>query len=141
MNNHTFANKLNSLRQTRHLTTGELATKAGVGQPLISGLISGDRVIGEYTARKIAAALQLTGRELEDFVYLAINSCSEKVLQSSKNYPSELLNLIACELQELGILPDKISYCVRKPASKNANAALYLEDGKEALIKLEVAIA
>ena len=137
MNNNTFANKLNSLRLARHLTTGELAIKAGVGQPLISGLISGDRVIGEYSARKIGAALQLTGDAMEDFVYSAINGCSEKVLHESKDYPAELLNLIACKLQSLGILPNKIDRCVRN--EKDADAALYLEDGSKARIKLELA--
>ena len=138
MNNHTFAHKLNSLRQARHLTTRELATKAGVGQPLISGLISGDRVIGEYTARKIAAALQLTGRELEDFVYLAINNCSEKTLEASKKYPAELINLVTEKLQSSGVLPEQINWCVRK--SKDADAALFLKDGSEARIRLEVVI-
>lgn len=141
MNNNTFANKLNALRIARHLTTSELARKAGVGQPLISGLISGDRIIGEYSARKIGAALQLVGNDLEDFVYLAINGCSQKVLQQSKDYPAELLNLIASKLQLLGILPDRISRCTREPAAKEADAAVYLDDGKEALIRLEVAIA
>ena len=137
MNNNIFAEKLNSLRKARHLTTGELATKAGVGQPLISGLISGDRIIGEYSARKIGTALQLMGSELEDFIYMAINGCSEKVLQQSKAYPAELLNLIACKLQNHGILPHKISRCIRN--ENDADAALYLEDGSEARIKLELA--
>ena len=135
--NNTFANKLNALRIERHLTTGELAQRAGVGHPLISGLISNSRVIGEYTARKIGNALQLSGDELEDFVYTAINDCTEKVLESSKPYPAVLLNLIACKLHEHGVLPEKISRCIRN--EKDADAALYLEDGSEALIRLELA--
>src|SRR5437660_10008555 len=103
--NNTFANRLNYLRLANNLTMQELAKLAGVSQPLISNLLHGHRVIGECTARKIAAALQLQGEELENFVYLAINNCTQKVLNSSKAYPAEILNCIAGELNALGISP------------------------------------
>ena len=137
--NNTFANTLHQLRTSQHLTSAELASKANVPPSLISGLQTGHRVIGEHAARKVGQALHLTGNELEDFVYLAINGCSEKVLQRSKNYPAELLNLIATELLELGIVPDRIKKCVRKPQSNKAKAAIFLDDGREARINLEVA--
>ena len=139
--NNTFANKLHQLKISHHLTSAELAIKANVPPSLISGLQSGHRVIGEYAARKIGQALFLTGDELEDFVYLAINGCSEKVLQQSKSYPAEILNLIATELLKIGIVPDKIRKCVRKPQNDKAKAALFLDDGTEAFINLEVAYA
>ncbi len=134
-----FSNKLNTLRKARNLTIQELAKLSAVSQPLISSLEHGQRVIGEYTARKIGTALQLHGKELEDFIYLAINGCTEKVLKASKNYPAEILNLIAGELSALGILPEKIMNCVRHPHS-DASAALYLNDGKSAFINVEVAV-
>ena len=134
----TFADALNKLRKANHLTVYELAKRAGVPQSLISGLQTGNRQIGEYVARKLAKVLQLENEELEDFVYLAINDCSEKVLQRSKDYPAEVLNLIAGELHNRGIFPDSIMGCVRKPSS-NTDAALYLNDGKAALINLEIA--
>jgi transcriptional regulator with XRE-family HTH domain len=137
--NDTFPTKLNTLRKARNLTVHELAKRAGVGQSLISGLQTGNRVIGEHAARKIARALQLQGEERENFVYLAINDCSEKVLQSSRAYPAEVLNLLACKLRELGILSDKITRCVRKKQADDADAAIYLNDGKAALINVEVA--
>ena len=137
--NDTFANKLKTLKQARNLTVQELAEKAGVSGGLISGIIHGYRVIGEKTARKIATALNLQGQELEDFIHLALNNgCTEKVLNSSKGFPSEVLNLVAGELNALGISPSKIQRCVRKSA--DADAALYLEDGKSAYINVEVAI-
>ncbi len=74
-------------------------------------------------------------------MYLAINDCSEKVLQRSKNYPAEILNLIATELLEIGIVPDKIRKCTRKPQNDKAKASLFLDDGTEAFINLEVAYA
>ena len=135
--NNTFGNKLNSLRLERNLTVQELAKLAGISQPLVSNLQNGHRVIGEYTAKKIGTALQLHGKELEDFIYLAINGCTEKVLTASKNYPAEILNLIAVELSSLGILPAKIDHCIRQ--SEDADAALHLNDGRSALIRLEVA--
>ena len=139
--NNTFGVKLNNLRTSRHLTSAELASRANVPPSLISGLQSGSRVVGEYTARKIGKALHLTGEELEDFVYLAINGCSEKVLNASKAYPAEVLNLVAGKLQAIGILPDAIRQYVRHPGADDVNAALYLDNGKEAFIKLEVAYA
>lgn len=139
--NNTFANTLHQLRTSLHLTSAELADKANVPRSLISGLQSGTRVVGEYTAKKIGKALNLTGVELEDFIYLAINACSEKVLITSKAYPAMLINLVAAKLQEQGILADKINQCVRRPINNDADAALYLDDGKEAFIRLEVAYA
>lgn len=135
-----FATKLYNLRTSHHLTSAELAIKANVPPSLISGLQSGNRVIGEYNARKIGKALHLTGDELEEFIYLAISQCSEKVLTASKNYPAAIINLVASKLQEQGILPEKISQCVRRPKKNDADAALYLDDGKEAFIKVEVVV-
>ena len=135
----TFGNKLNKLKIARGLSSVELARKAGISEGLLSGLIHDQRVIGEYQANKIGKALQLTGDELEEFVYSAINNCSEKVLNSCKQYPAELINLVACKLQEQGIVPDEINHCVRK--EDGADAALFLKDGRQATISLELAFA
>jgi transcriptional regulator with XRE-family HTH domain len=132
MNNTTFGNTLNKLKTDRGLTSRELAYNAGIGEGLISGLIHDQRVIGESTARKLGNALHLTGAEFEDFVYAAINNCSEKTLEYPKQYPAELINLVVG-----GILPSEIKRCIRK--DEDADAALYLNDGTEALIKLELA--
>jgi transcriptional regulator with XRE-family HTH domain len=134
----TFGDKLNTLRQLNNLTVQQLADASGVSQPLISNLIHNNRVIGEYTARRIGTALKLQGEALEDFIYSAINGCTEKVLNSSKDYPAEILNLIAGQLSAMGIVPSKIARCIRNP-KPDANAALYLNDGKSAYINVEVA--
>ena len=135
----TFGNRLNKLKIARGLSSVELARKAGISEGLLSGLIHDQRVIGEYAAKKIGNALQLTGSELEEFVYAAINNCSEKVLEASKHYPAELINLVASRLQESGITPDEINRCVRK--EDGADAALTLKDGRQATISLELAFA
>jgi len=137
MTTESFGERLNALRKQQQLTVHQLAKLAGVNQSLISGLNSDKRVIGEYNARKIGKALRLDGDDLEGFVYLAINNCSEKVLNAFTKYPAEVLNLIADILSSIGIAPDSITACVRNPA--DADAALYLEDGKAALINVEVA--
>ena len=80
--NNTFGNKLNELKIARGLSSVELAQKAGISEGLLSGLIHDQRVIGEYSAKKIGNALQLTADELESFVYAAINNCSEKNIGS-----------------------------------------------------------
>ena len=131
---------INHLRQKACLTTQQLATKANVPQSLISGLQSGNRRVGEDNARKIGTALNLTGRELEDFIYKAINSSTERILKEYNLYPSEILNLVADELQSTGISPMNITRCIRKPqlVDYNPDAVLYLEDGRRVLLNLEV---
>ena len=135
--NNTFGKKLNKLKIAHGLSSAELAHRAGIGEGLLSGLIHDQRVIGDFTARKIGKALQLTGDEMETFIYSAINNCSEKILESSKDYPAELINLVAGKLKANGISPDKISGCRRQ--QEGADAALYLSDGSEARITLELA--
>ena len=137
--NNVFGRTLNKLRQERNLTVRELARLAEISQPLVSNLQNGHRVIGEYTARKIGAALQLHGKELNDFIYLAINQCAEKVLKTSLHYPAEILNLVAVELGSLGISPAKIARCVRR-TNEDADTTLHLNDGKSARINVEVVI-
>ena len=134
-----FSTKLNTLKQARNLSVQELAQKAAVSGGLISGLLHGYRIIGEKTARKIAGALNLEGEELEEFIHSALNNgCTEKVLNSSKDFPSEVLNLVAGELNALGILPNKIKRCARKSA--DADAILDLDNGEKAYINVQVSV-
>ena len=74
----SFSEQLSTLRQNAQLTNQELADDAHVPASLIAGLQSGKRRIGEYQARKIGKALNLTGADLESFIFNAINNCSEK---------------------------------------------------------------
>ena len=133
-----FGSTLNTVRMARSLSTAQLAKLADMSQPLICNLINNRRVIGEYAARKLGAALDLHGKQLEDFVLQAINQCTAKVLNASKAYPSEILNLVAGELNAMGIVPEKIVGCIRY--SDDADAALLLDDGKSAFINVDVAI-
>jgi len=128
MNKTPFSEQLSILRQDAQLTNQELADDAAVPASLIAGLQSGKRRIGEYQARKIGVALNLDGQALESFIYDAINNCSEKVLEESKGYPAELLNLLARQLRSAGVLPNNVTgWNVQKNA-----ADLVLSNGGKA---------
>ena len=137
----TFGNTLTSLRTRMDLTVQELADKANLPATLVSGLQSGNRHIGENNARRLGAALNLAGRELDTFVYEAINLCSEKLLEDCKRFPAEIINLAAKHLQAQGIDGEQVTRCVLKPKLKDGSepdAVLFLDDGRTALIELKI---
>jgi transcriptional regulator with XRE-family HTH domain len=101
--NEPFSSLLQRLRTAAHLTNEALAKLADIPESLISGLQNDNRRIGEYQARKLGAALQLHGEDLEQFILQAINTCTEKVLEEAKPYPAHLLNLLAVQLHQAGI--------------------------------------
>jgi len=118
MNKPPFSEQLSNLRIEAQLTNQELADDAAVPASLIAGLQSGKRRIGEFQATKIGKALNLEGAALEQFVYDAINNCTEKVLEESKGYPAELLNLLARQLRQAGVLPNNVTgWSVQKNAA------------------------
>ena len=100
-----FSTTLSVLRRRAALTNIQLADRAHVSRSIIPGLQSGKRCVGEFQARKIGAALQLEGKELEAFIFCGINRCTEKILKQAQAYPAELLNLLALQLRRAGILP------------------------------------
>jgi len=139
--NSTFANTLTAHRNRLKLTVQSLADKAKVNPTLVSGLQNSRRQIGENNARRLGVALNLSGRELENFVYAAINECSEKIMENCKPYPAEVLNLCAKHLQEQGINADNVTRCVLKPKlqdGKEPDAIVYMNDGRTALIELKI---
>jgi transcriptional regulator with XRE-family HTH domain len=138
----TFAQTLNRLRKERGLTNEQLAKAARVPSTLISGLQNNNRTIGENNAARIGKALGLFGDTLRDFVFLALNEARGKVLEEYRTYPAEVINLVAIGLQAAGISANEISHCDLHPVSKNRNndadALLYLNNGKTASINVEV---
>ena len=139
--NSTFATTLTSLRGRLNLSVQQLADKAKVNPTLVSGLQNNRRQVGENNARRLGMALNLSGRELENFVYAAINLCTEKVLDECKGFPAEVLNLCARHLQEQGINADHVNRCVLKPKlqdGREPDAVVYLKDGRTALIELKI---
>jgi len=129
------------LRNRMNLSVQELADKASLPPTLISGLQSNNRHIGENNARRLGLALNLSGRELDVFVYDAINRCSEKLLEDCKKYPAEIINLAAKHLQAHGIDGEQVIRCVLKPKLQDGSepdAMVFLNDGTTAFVELKI---
>ena len=86
-------------------------------------------------------ALGLNGEDLEVFVLLGIDTCSEKVLNDARGYPASLLNLIATQLRGAGIFPELLSRCDIKDADKGQHISLHLHNGKTAHLMTELAMS
>jgi transcriptional regulator with XRE-family HTH domain len=138
---HPFSSQLSSLRKAVKLTNHELARKADVPKSLIAGLQSGKRRIGELQARRLGAALGLTGSELERFILAAIDTCTEKVLDEAKSYPAEFLNLIARQLRRAGIFADSIVRYVIDGDDSEQSIRLSLGNGRNASLTTHLRLA
>ena len=136
--NNSFPTQLKQLRKAARLTNEELARLADVPESLLSGLQTGSRKVGEYQARKIGTALKLKDEALKQFIFSAINTCSEKVLSDSKGYPAELLNLIALQLRRAGVLAESICGCKIAGNEQEQNVTLDLRNGKSASLKTQL---
>jgi hypothetical protein len=137
----TFAERLSALRVRQNLTAHQLAVAADVPPSLISGLQTGNRCVGEDNARKIGVALGLMDKDLEEFVFMAINQSTERVLMEFKEFPAEVLNLVAVGLRNVGIYPDEVGRCIFYPRTDQrgtTDAGLYLRDGRSVLIQLKI---
>ncbi len=132
-----FPNLLITLRTNAKLTNIQLAELAKVSKSIIPGLQSGKRQIGEFQARKIGAALGLTGNELQEFIYCAMNNAYDKVLAELNDYPAELINLLALQLKDAGIEPNQVVDC----KVQGSDVLIILNDGKQAHIKTQLALA
>ena len=136
--NSPFSQTLQTLRADAKLTNYELACLADVPESLISGLQNNRRRVGEYQARKIGKALKLTGEALEDFVYSAVNTCTEKILTDAKPYPSRLLNLVALQLHRAGIRAESIFDCNVAGDEHEQDVTLTLGSGRTATLKTQL---
>lgn len=136
--NPCFSHQLQALRASAKLTNLELARLADVPASLISGLQNDNRRVGECQAMKIGKAFKLTGEELEDFILSAVNTCSEKVLNDAKPYPSRLLNLVALQLHRAGIPAGAIADCTVASDEFGQDVTLTLGSGKTAKLRTQL---
>lgn len=104
-----FKDLLISTRKQQGLTAKELSKRASVSESLLSGLQNGNRRIAEKQASRIANALELTGSQKLEFVYLAMNESSDRLLESSRNYPVEILNSLPGLLRNHEVSPEMIN--------------------------------
>jgi len=132
---------LSTLRKKARLTNIELAEEANVPRSLIPSLQSGKRCVGEYQARKLGGALHLEGKDLEDFVFCAIDRCTEKVLKELQDYPAELINMLVLQLREAGITPEVMSACRVTVDGSESEAAIVLNDGKRVVLETKLELA
>jgi transcriptional regulator with XRE-family HTH domain len=103
-----FKDLLISKRKALGLTSKELSKQSSVSESLLSGLQSGNRRIAEKQASRIASALGLKGQEKSDFIFMAMNESTQRLLESSKAYPVELLNYLPVQLQKMKVTDDLI---------------------------------
>jgi hypothetical protein len=139
--NEPFSLQLQQLRANAKLTNHELGRLADVPESLISGLQNDSRRVGEYQARKIGNALRLTGETLDLFIYDAINTCTEKVLNEAKAYPARLLNLLAVQLRQAGVFAESIRDCTVAGDEHQQDVTLLLGNGKTAKLSTHLICA
>ena len=132
-----FSETLKHLRKQANLTSVELAELSDVPRSLISGLENNTRRVGELQAVRLAKALGLCGPDLEQFIYQAVNTCTERVLAESKEYPAELINFVTHRLRQAGILPEQVNDC----EIGSASVRLVLNNGKHATVEAKLAYA
>ena len=104
-----FKDLLISKRKALGLTSKELSKQSSVSESLLSGLQSGNRRIGEKQASRIASALGLKKQEKSDFIFMAMNESTQRLLESSKSYPVDVLNSLPGLLRNKGVLPENIN--------------------------------
>jgi transcriptional regulator with XRE-family HTH domain len=103
-----FKDLIKNKRTELNLTSKELSKLSRVSESLLSGLQSGTRRIGEKQAYRIASALGLEEDEHCKFVFAAMNESTQRLLESSRSYPVEILNFLPTLLRNRGIPPDSI---------------------------------
>jgi transcriptional regulator with XRE-family HTH domain len=128
----TFNETVTKLRKRLGLTNTELAAKAGIPRSLVAGIQSGKRVIGERNARQLGVALELSGVELERFIYQALNNASDRVIEDMRGYPAQVINHLGKFLRKSRILPEDIVNCGFEGDSK---VVVYTANGERILLE------
>jgi len=95
-------------RKALRLKGKELSKLACVPKTLVSGLQNDSRKIGEVQATRIGKALGLSGNDLLEFVYVALNESKGRLLNSSKIYCAEILNYLPNLIAIHGISAEEI---------------------------------
>jgi cyanate lyase len=95
-------------RKALRLKGKELSKRACVPETLVSGLQNDSRKIGEIQATRIGKALGLSGNDLLEFVYVALNESKGRLLNSSKIYCAEILNYLPNLISIQGIKAEEI---------------------------------
>ena len=135
MNNGTtkFLEQLAEHRKRCGLSYRSLEQVTGIKYSALAAMQSGNRPVGEQSARRLAEAFGLSGETQETFVLTALNTSRERVLQAVKEFPAEVLNalgllLLACGIEPAQIVGGEISSSLPQDRSR---LRLSLADGRQ----------
>ncbi len=106
-----FAEQFGCYRKKSGLSYRALESVTGIKYSALAAMQSGNRPVGEQSARRIALAFGLSGEPLEAFVLSALGTSKEKILEAVKDYPPAVLNLLGLVLLAHGIKPKHILGC------------------------------
>ena len=109
--NSKFTEKFGSYRKKAGLSYRALEAVTGIKYSALAAMATGNRPVGEQSARRIASAFGLSGETTESFVLSALSTSKERVLESVKDYPPEVLNHLGLLLLAHGIKPKQITGC------------------------------
>ena len=123
-------------RKALYLSGKELSKRACVPETLVSGLQNDSRKIGEVQATRIGKALDLSGNELQEFVYMALNESKGRLLNSSKIYCAEILNYLPNLISIHGIRAEEIA----DAAILKEGIKLSLKSGSTATVSAHVVL-
>lgn len=115
----------------------KLETVTGIKYSALAAMQTGNRPVGEQSARRIAEAFGLSGDAQEAFVLAALNTSKEKVLAAVSGYPSEILNFLGLLLTARRIKPNQIVRCGYNPAAPDC-LQLTLKKGRTVHLRVEV---
>ena len=128
---HEFKKQFATCRERSGLTYRAMEKATGIKYSALAAIQGGNRPCGEQTARRIASAFGLSGDVREAFVLSALNTSRERVLETVKEYPSEVLNLLGLLLMAQGIEASQIMGCGFDPLAPN-HLQLFLKGGRTA---------
>ena len=133
-----FKKQLAECRERSGLSYRALEKVTGIKYSALAAMENGHRPTGEQSARRLASAFGLSGEMLKIFCLSAMNTSKERVLESVKGYPSQVLNLLGLVLIAQGITAKQINACDLDPRTPNC-LKLRLKGGKTLHLYVETA--
>ena len=132
-----FKKQFAACRERSGLTYRALEKVTGIKYSALAAMQTGNRPVGEQSARRIAEAFRLFGDAREAFVLAALNTSKEKVLAAVTGYPAEVLNCLGLLLTARGIKSSHIVRCGYDPAVPDC-LQLTLKKGRTLHLQVQV---
>ena len=138
-----FREQFEVYRKESGLSYRALEAVTGIKYSALAAMMAGNRPVGEQSARRIASAFGLSGEPLEAFVLSALSTSRERVLDSLKEYPAEVINLLGLVLLANGIKPKQIMNCeldVLTPGRLQNGVRFSLRGGRSAYLRVALSL-